>query len=214
MSTWFSSDLHLGHIKAPELCGRPYGSTPDEISRMNEDIIQNHNELVSPLDDVFFLGDMCMGQLSETLPLIARLNGRKTLILGNHDRPSRLYHHRTPEKRQEWYAEYSKYFYHIAESETVLLDVDGTPTLVDLNHLPHADPTYVDHAYVDRYAGQHPIDTGRWLIHGHVHNAWRLKGHQINVGIDVWDMSPVSEASIIDIIKRTTDKWDPSLAKG
>jgi calcineurin-like phosphoesterase family protein len=41
-----------------------------------------------------------------------------------------------------------------------------------------------------------PVDNGLPLIHGHVHNSWKVNGRQINVGVDVWDFTPVSEADL------------------
>jgi calcineurin-like phosphoesterase family protein len=32
-----------------------------------------------------------------------------------------------------------------------------------------------------------------WLLHGHVHEKWRQQGRMVNVGVDVWDFTPVAE---------------------
>ena len=32
-----------------------------------------------------------------------------------------------------------------------------------------------------------------WLLHGHVHEKWRQQGRMVNVGVDVWDFTPIAE---------------------
>lgn len=43
------------------------------------------------------------------------------------------------------------------------------------------------------------------IIHGHIHNKWKIKKEKnkimINVGVDVWDYKPVELKQIIDLIK-------------
>ena len=45
-----------------------------------------------------------------------------------------------------------------------------------------------------------PDDTGGWLLHGHIHENWRQRDRQINVGVDAWDFTPVSEEQIAALI--------------
>lgn len=83
--TWFIGDLHLGHasiIKFLDNKGtriRPF----DTIEEHDETIINNYNNLIDPNDRVYFLGDVAINR--RFLPLLARFNGRKKLIKGNHD---------------------------------------------------------------------------------------------------------------------------------
>lgn len=69
------------HISDPrvDLLGRPFKS----VKEMNDAIIARHNELVSPTDEVWILGDIVY-DLND-IGLISKLNGRKNLIKGNHD---------------------------------------------------------------------------------------------------------------------------------
>jgi calcineurin-like phosphoesterase family protein len=189
MGIYLCADHHLGHLKICEMTNRPFKS----VEEMNETLIANHNAIVHPEDSVVFLGDVALGKLSETLPLVAQMNGHKTLILGNHDRPSRLYHHKSQEKREGWLLEYQNYFTNILESTLWFQPVWDDPALVLLHHLPYRDDSFVDHAYEGRYKEFQPVNDGKTiLIHGHVHGAWKQKGRQINVGVDVWDYKPVS----------------------
>ena len=80
------SDLHLGHENCITKFKRPDG-TPlrnfKDVEEMNETIINNINSVVRPQDSLYILGDCVINK--KFLPLLARLNGHKRLIHGNHD---------------------------------------------------------------------------------------------------------------------------------
>lgn len=201
MNIWFTADLHLGHAKICEMTGRPFASVPE----MNEALIQNHNSVVKPDDIVWFLGDVAMGQITGSLPLVDRMNGRKLLVLGNHDRPSKLYHHKTAEKRAAFEVMYRQYFESIFEQYHFEPDLfGGLSRKTLLHHLPYNDPTFVDHAYEGRYSEYQPLDDGETiLLHGHVHNAWKRRGpRMVNVGVDVWNYTPVHLDQIRDLLNQ------------
>jgi calcineurin-like phosphoesterase family protein len=80
------SDTHFGHMGVCKFTRndgvtklRPY-STPEE---MDEDMIAKWNAKVKPTDKVYHLGDVVINR--RALPTLARLNGDKVLIRGNHD---------------------------------------------------------------------------------------------------------------------------------
>jgi len=75
---YFTADLHLDHFKILELMKRPFV----DLDHMNEQIVLRHNEVVKPNDDVWYLGDIAF---KNTETWLKRLNGRKHLVLGNHD---------------------------------------------------------------------------------------------------------------------------------
>lgn len=79
--TWFTSDTHFGHknILEYEKETRPFSS----VEEMNEKIIDNWNKTVNSLDIIYHLGDFVFGR--NNISIAERLNGRKRLILGNHD---------------------------------------------------------------------------------------------------------------------------------
>jgi len=80
---YFTSDLHLGHRGIIEMQNRPFGN----VQEMDRVLIQNYNAVVNKNDTVYILGD-----ISHRLPidvaneLIGKLNGKKILIKGNHDK--------------------------------------------------------------------------------------------------------------------------------
>lgn len=76
----FVSDTHFGHHNIIKYCDRPW----DTVDEMNEGLIDNWNNVVKPDDDVYHLGDFCMGG-TRPRDWLRRLNGRVHLIRGNHD---------------------------------------------------------------------------------------------------------------------------------
>lgn len=81
MTIFFISDTHFGHknILNFEMSFRPFSC----IEEHNEKLIENWNKKVKKNDLVWHLGDFCFG--SKNIEIAERLNGRKKLVLGNHD---------------------------------------------------------------------------------------------------------------------------------
>jgi calcineurin-like phosphoesterase family protein len=53
---------------------------------MNEVLVENWNSLVKPEDTVWHLGDVALCRSKEDIQhIVSRLNGHKSLIIGNHD---------------------------------------------------------------------------------------------------------------------------------
>ena len=75
------ADLHFGHKNIIKYCNRPFADT-DEMDRA---LIKNWNETVSNNDTVLVLGDVGFGSKEYIASLIKQLNGKKILIMGNHD---------------------------------------------------------------------------------------------------------------------------------
>jgi len=92
MNTFFTSDHHFFHRNILKYCKRPFNS----IQEMNEQFIQNHNKVVQPSDNVYFVGDFSLTKDIEKLQYIFnRLNGSKFIVWGNHD-------HRPALKKLSW----------------------------------------------------------------------------------------------------------------
>jgi calcineurin-like phosphoesterase family protein len=87
---YFTSDTHFGHKAMVERFGRPFSS----IDEMDEELIRRWNEVVPQNGHIFHLGDVSFRKQAETAAILARLNGVKYLIEGNHDHLNRLaYNH-------------------------------------------------------------------------------------------------------------------------
>ncbi|WP_279356723.1 metallophosphoesterase [Methylobacterium indicum] len=86
-TTWFTSDCHFGHRGILQMEARPFAS----IEEHDDALIQAWNSRVRPQHDVFFLGDFAMNSSADRCrEVFARLNGRKHLIIGNHDKERHL----------------------------------------------------------------------------------------------------------------------------
>lgn len=90
--TFIISDSHFNHARiltftdstTGELI-RPWFSSVEE---MNETMIDNWNSVVGQNDKVYHLGDVMIGGKPEDI--LPRLNGKKTIIFGNHDNIPKL----------------------------------------------------------------------------------------------------------------------------
>ena len=82
--TWFISDSHFSHKNIIDYCNRPFLS----IEEMNDTLIYNWNKIVKNNDRVFMLGDFALCGKDKIIEIGQKLNGRKILILGNHDEAS------------------------------------------------------------------------------------------------------------------------------
>jgi calcineurin-like phosphoesterase family protein len=187
---FFTADQHFGHLNIIRYCDRPYRS----VEEMDAALVANWNAVVGPLDTVHVLGDVAMGWRHESLPLVARLDGHKVLYPGNHDRCWYGHGGRALDKEQE-YLEAG--FDEIRQGPTTIT-VGGRQVLAC--HLPYRGDSGED----DRYDEFRPVDEGAWLVHGHVHEKWRRQDHMINVGVDVWDFTPVAEETVAGLMKDPT----------
>lgn len=82
MKTFVTSDLHFGHGNIIQYEHRPFR----DVDHMDRSLIKNWNQVVSKYDRVFVLGDVGFYPMDKLSEYVHLLNGRKTLIMGNHDR--------------------------------------------------------------------------------------------------------------------------------
>lgn len=206
---WFSSDQHFYHTNVIKYCNRPYKT----VEEMNEALVHNWNQVVGQDDEVYVIGDFSMAFRSVEL-FTHRLLGTKHLICGNHDfcHPTHK-KSRSPENRQKWIDKYIECGWDSVRVEHKMILKNGVE--VKLCHLPYHDPssTYDD----GRFTRHRPADEGHPLLCGHVHEKWKTKhvgesvsmtpgcraagSGMVNVGVDVWDMKPVSEDQIIALME-------------
>ena len=117
MNTFCVADWHLGETRF-ELMGRPFATKNHHVSH----IVNEHNMIVHVDDLVYVNGDAIYQGSPESLPLIAKLNGRKILIRGNHDRVF------TDEQLAPYFEQI------IPEGQGIELDVAGIPCYI--THYP------------------------------------------------------------------------------
>lgn len=117
-----------------------------------------------------------------------QLNGKKLLIVGNHDRC-----HPKIGSPTKWLQAYIDAGF---DSVQVDLHMEIAGEMVLLHHFPYRAETEPK----QKYYGQRPVDGGGWLIHGHVHHRWKVSGRQINVSVENWNFEPVALETLADII--------------
>lgn len=192
---YLTSDNHFWHANVIKYCNRPYSS----VEEMNEKLIYNWNSVVKPEDTIYCLGDFSFAGRSVEL-YSGRLNGSKILIPGNHD-PIHPYNNHFKKAVKRGQADYWKKFYESHGWQVLCeigetLDIPGVG-VVNMCHMPYdtTDPRYQDYL---------SLNDGKWLLCGHVHEHWKVKDRMINVGVDVWNYTPVHIEEIAKIILETT----------
>lgn len=85
MKTYFTSDYHFCHKNILIYDKRPF----DNIQDHDKKIIENHNSVVKPEDEVWFLGDFIFGSESQLEQILKQMNGKIHIVFGNHDKAAR-----------------------------------------------------------------------------------------------------------------------------
>lgn len=175
---YYIADCHLGDEKVIAYSHRPFAS----VEEMDATIIDNWNRTVRDWDDVYILGDLIY-RADDPASYLRQLNGRKHLILGNHDRCIS----ENPDCRS-FFVEITPY--------TVIMD--GTHRLV-LFHYPMLE-----------WDG---FWFGTWHLYGHIHNHpsitqenVRLLPKALNCGVDVIDFTPRRFDELVTMNKRDGDR--------
>lgn len=175
---FFTSDTHFGHSNIIKYCQRPFNSA----EHMDEVLISNWNEVVSPQDIVFHLGDFCFGSDKEWIKILQRLNGTKYLILGNHD----LKKIANSNQIKDYFADINMQMRVVVDKQKMLL-----------NHYP----------FLCFEGGYQNV----WQLFGHVHSSKHSTGldkerlvhlfpTQYDVGVDNNNYRPVSFSQVSQII--------------
>lgn len=77
----FIADPHLGHLNMAKRRGF------NTIEEHDEYLVKQWNSVVTKRDLTYILGDITM-ESTKAYPILDRLNGRKIVVGGNHDKPS------------------------------------------------------------------------------------------------------------------------------
>lgn len=169
---WLTSDLHFNHDKDFVWKARGFES----IEEMNKAIISRFNSKVQPEDTVYILGDLMLGDKEAGEECLKQLNGKKIIILGNHDMNPRI-------EIYKKYAEqviyglplkYKKKTFFLSHYPTLTGNMDDTPGHCTYN------------------------------LHGHTHQTVNhTKGYKYmyHVGVDSHDCYPVHIDDAIEGIK-------------
>lgn len=145
MARYYTADLHLGHRNILSYTGRPWADTDS----MNAALIENINRVCGSEDDLWVLGDVALGALTESLSWLRQAAPRLHLVSGNHDRC--WGHARRGPRLQAMYHEAG--FVTIVDQATHRIG----GLAVTLSHFPYRG----DHTEQDRYVHARPPGPGR-----------------------------------------------------
>lgn len=174
---YFTSDTHFGDKKI--LASRTMFNSVEE---MDEALISKWNAKITNEDTVYILGDITPKGITTMKSYVNRLNGKKHLIIGNHD--------------MKWYKN----------------GMDLRDTFVDAKHcdvIPYGE-IYLTLSHFPMFEflgcmGKH------YHIHGHIHNRKfrtyeyikRFVPRALNAGMDINDFVPCT----LDELIENNNKW-------
>ena len=176
---WYIGDTHFGHAKMVNWRGdlggkyRPF----ETVGEMNDEIHRMWNLRVKPEDTVYHLGDVAFGITQRrSLSNLVGLNGKKELILGNHD----TYHDSQEEGNVE---DLTRHFVRVHGSKEIVIgNLVGIMT-----HIP-IHPQQLEYRYA-------------FNIHGHLHKVQIDDPRYINVSVENHEYGPVSNDTITAMLR-------------
>lgn len=156
---WIISDTHFSHYNmVHKFKTRPF----ETVEEMDETLIENWNKVVKPGDKVYHLGDVAFGDKTKHPHLLKRLNGRKRLVVGNHDSITHL----------------APYF------DKVMLWRQWPDLGLLFTHVPVHQSTLKESRHGNKF--DHTIN-----VHGHIHSNPSPDGPYRCVCVEQTDYSPV-----------------------
>lgn len=176
MAVFFTADSHFGHANIIKYTNRPFDSVHD----MNKALVANWNHVVSPHDSIYILGDFAF---SNHVRYASRLNGKKYLILGNHD------------KRKDVRIAVEQGFFEWAKEYHEL-------------KLPDSPMIVLCHYSMRVWNKKHH---GSYHLFGHSHGNIEPFERSFDVGVDVWGYTPISLEKVKEVIadlEKDIKSWD------
>ena len=175
---WFISDTHFSHVSIlyfhpwrRDACGITLEELQDDknfaVEKHDQWLIDKWNSTVRTQDEVYILGDFCLGNRERTEEILKKLKGRKHIILGNHDKSLHGLERYFESVSQIKEAKFTNnQFKFIDPEETFCVEMCHYP-MMTWNRRPH----------------------GTCHIHGHCHgslNPWNIESKElrIDVGLD------------------------------
>lgn len=207
MTVFYTSDPHIHHRLVAKFRYQrvfPFQVEQDGIPESaldwhDEYLAQQWDMVVGKDDVVWVCGDLAVSgtktSVGRALDWMAARPGRKHLVPGNHDPVHPL--HRDSHKWQKLYLTVFESVQLAARRKFAM--PDGTAREILLSHLPYSGDRDQD----DRETQWRLRDEGKWLLHGHLHGTtpFHTPGtRQLDVGLDPWNLKPVSEDTLIKLI--------------
>lgn len=179
MKPWFSSDPHWGHYNIIRYSCRPFSS----VEEMNEALIKNFNSKVGPKDHLYLLGDLFFMRYDRAIEILKRLNGKKFLVLGNHDGMIR-------KKRSL----FEPFFEFIGDDLEIKIQDPDAPNGKSQKIIMHH---YAKRVWNDSHKGS-------WNLYGHSHGSLPDDPNalQMDVGVDCNNYFPFSYEEVKAFMKQ------------
>ena len=183
---YFTSDLHFCHDR--EFIYKPRGF--NTVWEMNNTIMKNWNNLIKYGDTVYILGDLMLNDNEEGIELLKNLNGKKYIILGNHDTNTRIaLYDKVYNTKVIGYADrlvYNGYHFYLSHYPTLTSNLDGGRSLKQriLNLFGHTHSK-------DKFYQDNPT--------------------MYNVALDAHNNTPVSIEQIIEDMKAKREECEKLL---
>ena len=176
----FYSDPHFGHANIIKYADRPFAN----VQEMEDVFIQRYNETVSPEQTCFWVGD-CSFRIERFAEIMKKLNGRKLLVRGNHDKSA---------------STMARLGFDLVLDQAIL-HLGGRTCVVC--HYPYAGSEHARGGRDDRYLDRRPERRkGEVLIHGHTHQHDKRRDNSIHVGVDSWDYRPATLEQVTELVRQ------------
>lgn len=186
MTTFFTSDLHIGHERCA-VAFRPHSSLED----MHNFIITTWNTNITSADDVYVLGDIFMGEwktLAKANEFLNLLNFKSfNVIPGNHDKPNFL-RELSIYRGRNGKNDFDVSITHIVEKRFPVETKNIKMYPLVCSHYP--------------LASWSTVAKGIGHVHGHCHMAYKGRGRILDVGWDgfyterkkgIWSVDDIKE---------------------
>ena len=175
---FFISDTHFNHRGSLLWNDRTVRPNFESVKEMNDLMINNWNKVVKNEDTVYFLGDFaykCPKYMAESTFWI--LNGKKHLIIGNHD--------------YNLAAKFEKCWESMAHRmQYDFTDDNGVKREIIMDHYPLLSWRHSNH--------------GSWHLHGHTHGSIQHLSVGVNrydCSVEVNNYSPISLDQVCKIFR-------------
>ena len=174
MTIFFTADTHFRHDEIVDACQRPFNS----VEEHDQVLVENWNALVRPEDEIYILGDFIIAENRDQVESLTRLlNGKKYLVLGDHDNPDLC------EGCFEWVKDY-----HVLNTHEKAWILFHYPIWIWHRH--HRDSIHLyGHVHHKPIHPGSPLDL-----------ALKDRTNCINVGVDVQGYAPVSAEALLQQI--------------
>ena len=185
---YFTSDQHYRHRNLLLLeCKRKFKC----IESHDAYLVYQHNQIVSPEDTVFHLGDFSFGNKQTWTEIFQELSGKHILMKGNHDRS----HTNTWLKKVGF------------------KDIISEPRILHLVRETGIERCIITHSpeWVKPIPGEHIL-----CLCGHIHSKWFTTTifsddetgsiKFLNVGVDIWNFKPLSIDNIFP--RPENEEWE------